>query len=137
MPQKPQPDQCGQDIVSPTEGVDVTAQEKQAAHESYFHRDAVALDQDINVDTGGQLDETISSRVRRVSNAHPKWGWNPGVWLAKTLNAGLNLLQKNHGAKAQAGDLERAQAVEKTEDQALGIGGQKQGSIGAKNRRIG
>lgn len=95
--------------------------EKNAAGESYPRKVLVALDQDVNVDTGGLPDETISSRVRRVSDAHPRWGWNPGVWLAKALNAGLNVIQGNHGQKAQAGDLERAETVEATEDQALGI----------------
>lgn len=95
--------------------------EANASKDGYVHRDLVALDQDVNVDTGGNPDETISSRVRRVSDAHPGWSWNPGVWLAKSLNAGLNLLQANHGAKAEAGDLERAQAIIQVEDKALGI----------------
>lgn len=105
-----------------------------AAQESFPRRVAVALDQDLNVDTGGLPDETISSRVRRISDAHP--GWNPkgwagpptrwrtgalGVWLAKALNAGLNLIQNNHGRRAQAGDLERALEVADTERKALGI----------------
>jgi hypothetical protein len=95
--------------------------EKRAAGEGYPHEVLVALDQDVNVDTGGLPDETISSRVRRISNAHPRWGWSPGVWLAKALNAGLNLIQGNHGAKAEAGDLQRAETVEATEEKALGI----------------
>lgn len=99
--------------------------EKMAAGERYPHKVLVALDQDVNVDTGGLPDETISSRVRRISDAHPRWGWNPGVWLAKALNAGLNAIQKNHGAKAQAGDLQRAEAVEATEQKALGMGEEK------------
>jgi len=95
--------------------------ERNAARESYPHRVLVALDQDVNVDTGGLPDETISARVRRISDAHPGWSWNPGVWLAKALNAGLNMIQKNHGQRAQAGDLERAEAVERTEEKALGL----------------
>jgi hypothetical protein len=35
------------------------------------------------------------------------------------LNHALNLFQANHGALAEAGDLERAQTVEATEKQAL------------------
>jgi hypothetical protein len=42
------------------------------------------------------------------------------VWLAKALNAGLNVTQKNHGAEAQAGDLERAETVTATEEKSLG-----------------
>lgn len=108
--------------------------EKNAAAESYPHKVLAALDQDVNVDTGGLPDETISSRVRRISDAHPGWGWRHwpgsptrlrvgvlGVWLAKALNAGLNVIQRDHGQKAQAGDLERAATVEATEEKALGI----------------
>jgi hypothetical protein len=95
--------------------------EKNAAAEGFLHRVAVAADQDLNVDTGGLPDETISSRVRRISDAHSRWDWNPGVWLAKTLNAGLNFIQRNHGQHAQAGDLERALKVAATEQVALGL----------------
>jgi hypothetical protein len=98
----------------------VQTAEQRAAGESYPHKVLVALDQDVNVDTGGLPDETISSRVRRISDAHPRWGWNPGVWLAKALNAGLNVIQKNHGAKAEAGDLERAETVAATEEKSPG-----------------
>ncbi|MGA9883573.1 MAG: hypothetical protein WBQ34_07635 [Candidatus Acidiferrales bacterium] len=95
--------------------------EKNAAGESFAHKALVGLDQDVNVDTGGLPDETISSRVRRISDAHPRWGWNPGVWLAKALNAGLNVIQSDHGQRAQAGDLERALKVATTEEKALGV----------------
>lgn len=104
---------------SPLTPEQIAQAQAQAGKEGYVHRDLVALDQDVNVDTGGMPDETISSRVRRVTDAHPGWSWNPGVWLAKTLNAGLNLIQGNHGAKAQAGDLERAEKVAAVESQAL------------------
>lgn len=100
-------------------------QEKQAeanaAKDGYLHRDAVALDDAVNVLADGNLDETISARVRRVSDAHKGWSWNPGVWLAKGLNAGLNLIQKNHGAKAEAGDLQRAKKIEEIEKKSLGV----------------
>jgi hypothetical protein len=95
--------------------------EKTAAGEGFLHRVAVAADQDLNVDTGGLPDETISSRVRRISDAHPRWSWSPGVWLAKVLNAGLNLVQRNHGQHAQAGDLGRALKVAATEQAELGL----------------
>jgi hypothetical protein len=95
--------------------------EKGAAAEGFLHRVAVAADQDLNVDSGGLPDETISSRVRRICNTHPRWSWNPGVWLAKSLNAGLNLIQGNHGQRAQSGDLERALKVAATESESLGI----------------
>lgn len=106
------------DRLTPTQ---IRKAEQSAASEGFLHRAAVAADQDLNVDTGGLPDETISSRVRRISDAHPRWGWNPGVWLAKVLNAGLNLVQNNHGQHAQAGDLERALRVAATEQGALGL----------------
>ena len=95
--------------------------ENRAAHHIYPVRVLVALDIFVNVLTGGREDETISSRVYRISQTHPKFSWNPTVWLAKILNAGLNLIQSQHGAKAGSGDLERASAVTAVEDKSLGL----------------
>jgi len=107
---------------TPLTPAQIAQAQKNSAHESYPHRDLVAVDQMANVLAGGLPDETISSRVRRVSDAHPGWSWNPGVWVAKALNAGLNLIQTNHGEKAQVGDIQRAQNVEKTDSGALAKG---------------
>lgn len=95
--------------------------EERAGSDGYVHKVLVALDQNLNVDAGGMPDETISSRVRRLSDAHPRWGWNPAVWLAKALNAGLNIIQRDHGQKAQAGDLARAVRAAEIEQKALGF----------------
>ena len=95
--------------------------ERNTRKEDYIHRALVALDIFVNVLTGGNEDETISSRVRRISDAHKGWSWNPGVWISKALNSALNLLQKNHGLHAEAGDLERAETVEHIEDRELHI----------------
>lgn len=95
--------------------------ERNTKKEDYIHRVLVALDIFANVITGGYEDETISSRVRRVSDAHKGLTWNPLVWIAKALNAGLNLIQRDHGQHAEAGDLERAEQVEHIEDRALDI----------------
>ena len=95
--------------------------ERNTKKEGYIHRALVALDIFANVLTGGNEDETISSRVRRASDTHKLWSWNPGVWIAKILNAGLNFIQKDHGEHAEAGDLERAEIVERIEDEALEI----------------
>ena len=95
--------------------------ERNTRKEDYIHRALVALDIFVNVLTGGNEDETISSRVRRISDAHKGWSWNPGVWIAKTLNWFLNRLQADHGQHAEAGDLERAEMVEHIEDKALDI----------------
>lgn len=95
--------------------------ERNTRKEDYIHRTLVALDIFVNVITGGNEDETISSRVRRVSDANRGWSWNPGVWIAKMLNAGLDLIQRDHGQHAEAGDLERAEKVEHIEDRALDV----------------
>ncbi len=93
--------------------------EENTRREDYIHRALVALDIFVNVVTGGNEDETISSRVRRISDAHKGWSWNPGVWISKALNAALNLIQPNHGIHAEAGDLERSARVEAIESHAL------------------
>lgn len=90
------------------------------AGEGYAHRILVAFDIFVNVVVGGNEDETISSRVGRVSDAHPNnWTWNPGVWIAKVLNGWLDCIQPDHRQKAQAGDLERAETAEHIEESAL------------------
>lgn len=95
--------------------------ERHTREEGYIHRSLVALDIFVNVLTGGNEDETISSRVRRVSDANKYWSWNPLIALAKTLNFFLDMLQRNHGLHAAAGDLERAEEVEKIEENELNI----------------
>jgi hypothetical protein len=86
--------------------------EQQAAHEAYLHRLAVGFDQFMNVATDGLPDETISSRAQRLSSQ--------GNEFAMLLTRALDELQPSHGRTAEAGDLERAQAVVATEEQALG-----------------
>jgi len=95
----------------------VAAAQARAAREGYLHRVLVAFDQFWNVaGTGGLPDETISAHTRRVvddPNAKHKL-------LAKVLNHCLDLIQPDHGAKAEAGDLQRAETVTKVEGKALG-----------------
>jgi hypothetical protein len=95
--------------------------ERNTRKQDYVHRVLVALDMFINVITGGNEDETISSRVRRVVSTHKGFSWNAGVWVAKVLNSALNIIQPDHGQHAEAGDLERAKQVEQIEDRALDI----------------
>lgn len=95
--------------------------ERHTREEGYIHRALVALDIFLNVITGGHEDETISSRVRRISDENNHWSWSPFVVLAKMLNFFLDMLQKNHGLHAAAGDLERAEEVEKIEKKELNI----------------
>ena len=91
--------------------INVPAQEAQTAKEGYLHRLAVAFDIFVNVLFRGREDETISARSYRAALEGKLWG--------RILNACLNLIQANHGAKAAAGDLERAQSIASTEEQTL------------------
>ena len=72
-----------------------------AAHHRYFQRVLTGLDDFLNVVTDGSLDDTISARAARAAAE--------GNEFAKLLNWGLGKLQPEHGALANAGDLERAQ----------------------------
>lgn len=96
--------------LTPLDPAQTTVQEDQTAHERYVHRVLVGLDQFLNVLTDGDPDETISSRAARAAEKKKPWG----VALSKF----LNLFQHDHGAKAQAGDFERAEAVAKLETES-------------------
>lgn len=91
--------------------VNVPQQEQQAAKEGYIHRVLVASDQFANVVLRGRPDETISARSYRAALQGKFWG--------KVLSKGLNLIQKNHGADAAAGDLERSESIAATEKKVL------------------
>lgn len=109
-------------MASPLNPQQVQQAEKQSLKKPYLYRLFRSADKFVNAVTGGNEDETISDRVWRVTQAHPNYhGWNPGVWLAKGLNAGLNVVQKNHGAMAAAGSLADAEKVEDQEAKALGV----------------
>lgn len=92
---------------------EIAAAEVKATHHSYVARVLVGVDEWLNVATGGSLDETISARAQRLSDS--------GNEFAKLLTHGLDLIQKQHGRKAEAGQLAQAEAVEKTEEKALGM----------------
>ena len=98
--------------------VQVAQQEAQTTQEGYIHRVLVAFDQFWNVAaTDGLPDETISAHDRRVVD-------DPTAkhkLLAKVLNHLLDDIQPNHGAKAEAGDLQRALTVAGVEEQALQV----------------
>ena len=78
----------------------------------YIHNSLVALDQFVNVVTGGLPDETISARSQRAADR--------GNWFGKFMCWWLGKIQTDHGHKAEQGDLARAEEVEKTEAAALG-----------------
>lgn len=92
------------------------AQIKQAEinsqHHNYIMRVLKGVDELANVVTDGNLDETISARVGRLA---------PHNELAKIVLAPLDLIEKNHGEKAEAGNLADAEKVESVEKNALGV----------------
>lgn len=96
--------------ITPLTKAQTLAQEASAATEGYVHRVAVAVDIATNVVAGGQEDETISSRASRDALEHKP----VGVVVSEV----LDLFQADHGAKAQAADVERAEAVIKLETAA-------------------
>jgi hypothetical protein len=93
--------------LNPSEAVE---QEREAASEGYIHRALVGFDQFVNVLTGGYPDETISSRSARAAEYGKLWG--------VVMSRFLDLFQSNHGAKAQAGDVERAREVQDLEERS-------------------
>lgn len=96
------------DPIQALTAVELAQDEARVAKEAYVHRILVGLDQFINVLTDGQPDETISSRAARADEKGEFWG--------REMSKFLDLFQKDHGAKAQAGDLERADQVAKLEN---------------------
>lgn len=80
------------------------------AHDNYGIRLLIALDMFLNALFNGDLDETLSSRSARAAQEGKLWG--------KLLSHFLDLFQKDHGAKAQAGDYKRASEVEYLEAQS-------------------
>ena len=102
------------DPITPLDPQTTQQQEAQAAKEGWLHRSLVAFDQAVNVIVlRGQPDETISSHSARAAIEGKKWG----VVVSKF----LNLFQKDHGAKAIAGDDQRAENIEQIEEKSGGI----------------
>lgn len=85
--------------------------EAEALRHNWFVRRMIALDVLLNVWIfNGRLDETVSAHAGRAAE-NGKWY---GVWACRF----LNLFDSDHGAHAIAGDLARAEAIEKTEDES-------------------
>ena len=82
---------------------------RETRQEGYFWRCLVAFDIFCNVVLFfGLEDETISSHAARAAKQ--------GRWWGLVLTQFLCWIQPDHGAHAEAGDLERAKQVEATED---------------------
>lgn len=79
---------------------------------NYFRRAAVSLDDMVNALLDGNNDETISSRMARWATEHGGWKRDVGAAVCR----GLNILSADHGAKAEAADLGRAELIVKTEE---------------------
>lgn len=109
------------DPIQPLDPEQVQQAEKSAQNEGYVQRELVALDTFANVTADGLPDETISSRMARWDTEDTGLKHEAG----KIVSEGLDLFQKNHGAKAEAGDLGRAEEVEKTETSTKTIPGNK------------
>lgn len=89
-------------VVTPLNGSQTLTQEAQAGSEGYFLRALIAVDMAANVALGGQEDETISTDAALMAQKHE--------FVGVVVSRMLDLFQRNHGAKAAAGDLERAEA---------------------------
>jgi hypothetical protein len=89
--------------ITPLTAAQEAQQEAEAHTEGYFLRVLIGFDQFVNTVFGGHPDETLSSRSARAA-VEGKW-W--GIALSKV----LDLFQSDHGADAEAGDLERAENV--------------------------
>jgi hypothetical protein len=101
------------DGITPLTPEEVAAQEALTAKEGFLKRDLIAVDMCINVMTAGHPDETISSRLARDAEQHRLVG--------EIGSKILDVFQHDHGAKAQAGDLERAEAIVRIEKQSGGL----------------
>ncbi len=97
--------------VTPLTPAEFQHQTLEAMHESWFHRDAVAFDEMVNVFADGDPDETISSRMARWATEETgfKRGFGSAVCDA------LNKIEPDHGAKAEVADLARAENAETVE----------------------
>lgn len=100
------------DPITPLTPAQYAEVKNSADHEGYVHEVLVQVDILANDIMGGLPDETISSRVadwdeHRTGIVHE---------IGKTVCEGLDLIQADHGALAQAADEERGLRVAKKEE---------------------
>ncbi len=101
------------DGITPLTPEQVALQESQAAKEGFIKRDLIAVDICVNVLAAGHPDETISSRLARDAEEHEVVG--------EIGSKILDVFQRDHGAKAEAGDVARAEAVIQIEKKSGGL----------------
>lgn len=87
--------------------------EVNSQHHNYIMRVLKGVDELLNVVSDGNLSETISARVGRLASTNE---------LAKLVLYPLDLIQRNHGEKAEAGNLADAKKIEGVEEQYLNSG---------------
>jgi hypothetical protein len=106
-------------VVSLVGKIDPVVVARHALHQKYIRRNLDELDEGVNVLTGAQLDETISSRVLRWKlNLVP----HPNIFKQKFGSAMcwiLGDIQPDHDLRANIGDRARAQAEIQRADQAI------------------
>ena len=101
--------------ITPLSPTQEATQEEQAERENYIERAPVAIDEaaaEILFDA--PPDETISTEAAIASVEDHGFKKEVG----KIVSDGLDLFQKDHGAKAAAGDLARAEAEEAIVDKS-------------------
>lgn len=101
------------DGITPLTPEQVAIQEAQTSKEGFIKRDLIALDMLANVLAAGHPDETISSRLARDAEQHKRVG--------EIGSKILDIFQHDHGAKAQAGDVERAKEIVRIEEESGGL----------------
>ena len=96
--------------ITPLNATETHIQMQQATKEGYGLEVAIALDKLGNTLTGGNSDETISARCGRDTYLDEQAHKHTHA-LADFMSWWLAKLQRDHGAKAAAGDLARAESV--------------------------
>lgn len=101
--------------ITPLTPTQVATDQQQVVHESHVMKDLIALDMLGNtLLMGGEPDETMSSHFARMATEETGYKQKIGEIGSKL----LDLFQKDHGAQAEAGDVERAAIVTSLEKQA-------------------
>ncbi len=100
------------DPIQPLTPAEASQTDANVEKENYIERLPRALDVFLNEATGGQMDETISSRMARWDTEETGIRHEVG----KVVSEGLDLLQTDHGAKAEEADKKRAEDVVATEN---------------------
>lgn len=95
------------DPVAPLTPAQVAVQEMQAAHEAYLERVLVALDKFVATAAGATPDTTISADAGIAAFQDKGFKRLYG----RVMSGFLNLFQRDHGAKAAAGDVAQAEAA--------------------------